>query len=327
MFEYPELERTDAKLVFPQYTSLEPKTVEDIRHVTAVEGTELTLLCRLNKDVATARLVDAEGQAIELEAARRWQARLSRDPHARRPAGGFKVQLVDQEGRTNKLATEIVANVTRNRPPVVKMTQPAHDVAGVAARRAQAQGRARRRFRPGASWPQLQHGGPRAPGDRPAGRRGQDAAVAPRAHARLRIASCRARPASHLLLLGRGHWPGRPAAADIRRYVLCRSPAVRGDLPPGRTASERIGGERRARGPTRQCPGERPAGRAAEGDHQRHLEADPPRDRSPNRPTSSPKTPRCWKSRKKRRSSRRPSSPSVCKTRHRKPTWNRRRAR
>ena len=86
VFEYPELERTDAKLVFPHYTSLEPKTVEDIRHVTAVEGTELTLLCRLNKDVATAQLVDAEGQAIELEAARRWQARLQRDHHARRPA-------------------------------------------------------------------------------------------------------------------------------------------------------------------------------------------------------------------------------------------------
>ena len=55
VFEYPELVRTDAKLVFPKYTSLEPKTVEDIRHVTAVEGTELTLLCRLNKKVATAR--------------------------------------------------------------------------------------------------------------------------------------------------------------------------------------------------------------------------------------------------------------------------------
>ena len=85
VFEYPELERTDAKLVFPHYTSLEPKTVEDIRHVTAVEGTELTLLCRLNKDVATARLVDAEGQAIELKPVERWQACLSSDAHALRP--------------------------------------------------------------------------------------------------------------------------------------------------------------------------------------------------------------------------------------------------
>ena len=109
------------------YTSLEPKTVEDIRHVTAVEGTELTLLCRLNKDVATAQLVDAEGQAIALEPLEDgkhvYRATLTlADPRR------FKVQLVDQEGRNNKLATEIVANVTRNRPPVVKMTQPAHDV-------------------------------------------------------------------------------------------------------------------------------------------------------------------------------------------------------
>ena len=58
------------QLVFPAYTALEPKTVEDIRHVTAVEGTELTLLCRLNKDVATAQLVDEKGQAIALDAGR-----------------------------------------------------------------------------------------------------------------------------------------------------------------------------------------------------------------------------------------------------------------
>ena len=40
----------------------------------------------------------------------------------------FKVQLVDAEGRTNKLTSEIVVNVTLNHPPVVKNTQPAHDV-------------------------------------------------------------------------------------------------------------------------------------------------------------------------------------------------------
>ena len=67
MFEYPELRSTDAKLVFPSYTGMKPKTALDIRHVTAVEGTELTLICRLNKEVATARLVDAGGQTIELK--------------------------------------------------------------------------------------------------------------------------------------------------------------------------------------------------------------------------------------------------------------------
>src|SRR5262249_9783933 len=66
VFEYPELRRTDAHLVFPRYTALEPKIVEDIRHVTAVEGSELTLLCRLNKDVVSASLVEKEGQTISL---------------------------------------------------------------------------------------------------------------------------------------------------------------------------------------------------------------------------------------------------------------------
>jgi hypothetical protein len=127
VFEYPELVRTDARLIFPRYTSLEPKTVEDIRHVTAVEGTELTLLCRLNKEVATARLVDAENKSIELkgdqEGRHVYRATMTlADPRR------FKVELVDKDGRTNKLISEIVVNVTRNHPPVVKVTQPAHDV-------------------------------------------------------------------------------------------------------------------------------------------------------------------------------------------------------
>jgi hypothetical protein len=127
VFEYPELQSTDAKLVFPGYTSMAPKTALDIRHVTAVEGTELTLVCRLNKEVATAKLVDAEGKAIELTKVEGdkpvYQATMTlADPRR------FRVALVDREGRSNKLATEIVANVTRNRPPVVKLSQPAHDV-------------------------------------------------------------------------------------------------------------------------------------------------------------------------------------------------------
>jgi len=127
VFEYPELERADARLVFPSFTALEPKTVEDIRHVTAVEGTELTLLCRLNKEVATARLVDAQGEALELtpdeQAGHVYRAKLTLSDPRR-----FGVQLVDREGRANKLNTEIIVNVTRNRPPVVKTTQPGHDV-------------------------------------------------------------------------------------------------------------------------------------------------------------------------------------------------------
>ncbi len=127
VFEYPELERTDAQLVFPQYTSLEPKTVEDIRHVTAVEGTKLTLVCRLNKEVATARLVDPKGETTALTqqapGSPIYQAAFTLSESRR-----YKVQLVDREGRRNKQTTEISVNVTPNRPPVITMSQPAHDV-------------------------------------------------------------------------------------------------------------------------------------------------------------------------------------------------------
>jgi len=127
VFEYPELDRADAKLVFPPFTSLAPKTVEDIRHITAVEGTEVSLFCRLNKDVASAKLVDEQAQELVLtrqkEGDHVYQASMTlTDPRR------FKVQLVDAEGRSNKLTAEIVANVTRNRLPVVTMSQPAHDV-------------------------------------------------------------------------------------------------------------------------------------------------------------------------------------------------------
>ena len=46
-----------------------PKIVEDVRHVTAVEGTDLTLLFRLNKEVASAPLVDEQGEETALATA------------------------------------------------------------------------------------------------------------------------------------------------------------------------------------------------------------------------------------------------------------------
>ena len=96
----PRARRTDARLVFPDYTSLEPKTVEDIRHVTAVEGTELTLLCRLNKDVAIGQAGRREGQgdrARRLDPERRHH--VYRASFTLTDSQRYKVQLVDREGR------------------------------------------------------------------------------------------------------------------------------------------------------------------------------------------------------------------------------------
>ena len=95
--------------------------------MTAVEGTELTLLCRLNKEVATAELVGAKEHLIALSpteaGSKVYSAKLTLADPVR-----LKLRLVDKEGRSNKLTSEIVINVTRNHPAVVKMIQPAHDV-------------------------------------------------------------------------------------------------------------------------------------------------------------------------------------------------------
>jgi len=90
-----------AALVFPRYTGQAAKTVEDIRHVTAVEGTELTLLCRLNKDVIAARLVDVKGAATALSAkgsgSHVYQAGFTLlDSHR------YRVELIDADGRAQQ---------------------------------------------------------------------------------------------------------------------------------------------------------------------------------------------------------------------------------
>ena len=61
VFEYPRLERADARLVYPSYTGLEPRLVQDVRTVSVVEGTELTLMCYLNKPVQSATLDRRQG--------------------------------------------------------------------------------------------------------------------------------------------------------------------------------------------------------------------------------------------------------------------------
>jgi hypothetical protein len=146
VFDYPELLRVDARLSFPEYTGMAETVVEDTRSITAVEGTKLTLIMRLNKPVAEARLVpntrgspndQATAEAASTEAASKDSLMLAADPvdantyttslvlaQSRR----YRLQLIDAEGRTNKLPPEFVINVTPNRPPDVKLEAPARDV-------------------------------------------------------------------------------------------------------------------------------------------------------------------------------------------------------
>lgn len=127
VFEYPAVERVDAQLSYPAFTGLESKIIEDIRHVTAVEGTELTLIVRLNKPVATALFADAKHGDLPLEAADD-DARVVRTTFKLVESRRLSVQLVDRDGRKNKNAVELAIKVTPNRPPTITMKRPTSDV-------------------------------------------------------------------------------------------------------------------------------------------------------------------------------------------------------
>lgn len=126
VFDYPKLDRMDARLRFPDFASQEEKLVEDVLTISAVEGTEVTLLCRLNKPVAGAKLVTESGESVELSLA---------DDHATvytttmtlQDTVRYRLQLVDDRGRENKHPPEIVLNVTRNAPADLKIAWPARD--------------------------------------------------------------------------------------------------------------------------------------------------------------------------------------------------------
>src|SRR5882672_3237074 len=104
VFEYPRLERPDVELTFPEYTGQPPKRIENTKRVSAVEGSTLDLALQLNKPVASASLVtkDNERTVIPLIAdTNRAFAVLTKLPLEKSHA--YELQLVDFEGRTNKV--------------------------------------------------------------------------------------------------------------------------------------------------------------------------------------------------------------------------------
>lgn len=145
-FEFPRLERADAKVAFPAYTGLPEKTIEDTRRVSAVEGSGLEYTFHLNKPVKSAALV-------ELRSSRRESALTSTNlsesgltsaatirllADTNRPnvyvsdfklesSGRYELILVDDAGRTNKVPPLFVIDVLTNRAPELKFAFPKGD--------------------------------------------------------------------------------------------------------------------------------------------------------------------------------------------------------
>jgi hypothetical protein len=127
VFEYPRLEKADAKLVFPSYTGQEPRVVQDVRTVSVVEGTELTLTCYLNTNVVMAMLTEDKEQPIALTSVPgdkpAYQTVIQCDKTRR-----LKLELVDEVGRKNVKPVQFTINVLPNQPVALKPVFPARDL-------------------------------------------------------------------------------------------------------------------------------------------------------------------------------------------------------
>jgi hypothetical protein len=143
VFDYPSLTRADAELAYPTYTGLTNKTISDTLRVSAVEGTRLTYTLQLNKPVVEARLIGPD-QSLPLMVQSHAVATLNAYPLTN--SAHYSLELVDADGRTNKVPPEFVFQVLPDRPPEVSIVFPRGDQRVSRLQEMELQGRARANF-------------------------------------------------------------------------------------------------------------------------------------------------------------------------------------
>jgi len=122
IFEYPKVNRSDAKIVPPSYAQGPEKLVEDTRRVTVAEGSQLTWILHLNKSVASVQLTDKSGTTHTLNAEPDKPTTYSFSTQLKE-SNSWKIQLIDQDGRKNKFPEELTAKVLPNNPPTIKIAK------------------------------------------------------------------------------------------------------------------------------------------------------------------------------------------------------------
>jgi hypothetical protein len=127
VFEYPRLVRADAHLEFPAYTAQPPRQVSDVRTLSVVEGTRVTLRLTLNKPVATAELTEPGQPPLALVAAPA-QAAVYEGVLTAERTRRLKLHLVDEAGRTNVQVPQLTIQVVPNQPAQIRITFPARDL-------------------------------------------------------------------------------------------------------------------------------------------------------------------------------------------------------
>ena len=120
VFEVPALVRSDADLVFPDYTQQPPRTVLDTRRITVAAGTQVTWKLLLNKPVTIAELIPMDGDPIPLLATKDAPA-IVQTSQVLLENQQWQVRLVDSVGRSNAIEIQLRATVLPNEPAKIKL--------------------------------------------------------------------------------------------------------------------------------------------------------------------------------------------------------------
>ena len=129
IFDYPRLERADVDVTFPDYTGQPAKRIENTHRLSAVEGSRVDLNLQLNKPVVAARLVAKDKDRTVLPLVietNRPVAALKNFPL--QASKIYELQIVDAEGRTNKIPAQFVFDALTNRSPEIKLATPRGDL-------------------------------------------------------------------------------------------------------------------------------------------------------------------------------------------------------
>lgn len=129
LFEYPELIRSDATIDYPDYTGLDNKLAQDVRRVSAVQGSTAELLFHLNKPVEQATLVSESGEDLTLtpdpSAPNRYLAQIEFSETGHQE---YRLKLRDADLRVNQDPPRIVIHTQQNTPPKIELVSPASDM-------------------------------------------------------------------------------------------------------------------------------------------------------------------------------------------------------
>ncbi|MGH7972427.1 MAG: hypothetical protein ACREIC_27255, partial [Limisphaerales bacterium] len=129
VFEYPKLQRADVDVSYPEYTGEARRHIPDIRRLSAVEGSSLDLELQFNKPVVSALLVSRgkDHKVIPLVVeTNRPAAKLT--ALALDSSRAYDLQLLDSDGRTNKVPAQFVFEALKNRTPEIRLTSPRGDL-------------------------------------------------------------------------------------------------------------------------------------------------------------------------------------------------------